>query len=82
MLRGMQRIVYQRADGMWANKREGAAEAGTLHKTQAEAEAEARRMLERVGGGELTLMGESERLRPSSAASNRSHLGVRRELER
>ena len=55
MLPGMQRIVFQRGDGLWANKRAGAAKVGTVHATREEAEAEARRMLERAGDGELVV---------------------------
>lgn len=57
------RIVYRRTDGIWANKRTGADKAGTLHGKQAQAEAAAREMLKKSGGGELTTMGRNGRIR-------------------
>jgi len=57
------RTVFKRSDGRWANKRDGASKAGSLHDTQAEAEAAARRMLQDAGGGELTTKGADGKIR-------------------
>lgn len=57
------RSVYKRGDGNWANKRDGASRAGSIHRTQSEAEAAARQMLVNSGGGELTLHGVNGRIR-------------------
>ena len=60
---GRGRTVSQRDDGRWANKRDGAERAASLHRTQAQAEAEAKRMLREDGGGELKVKGEDGRIR-------------------
>jgi hypothetical protein len=57
------RIVYKTDDGDWANKRIGADRAAGLHDTQRAAEQEARQMLERSGGGELTTKGLNGKIR-------------------
>ena len=57
------RTVYRRPDGTWVNKRNDASRASSLHDTQAQAEAAARRMLRNAGGGELTTMGVDGRIR-------------------
>ena len=57
------RTVSRRPDGTWANKKDGADRAGSLHETQAEAAREARRMLEESGGGELKVKGLDGRIR-------------------
>ena len=51
------RSVYHRDEGNWANKRNNADKAGSLHQTQREAWNAARKMLRNEGGGELTVMG-------------------------
>lgn len=56
------RTVYQRADGQWANKRNGAGRAASLHDTQAAARAAAKEQLTHQGGGELTVMGRDHRI--------------------
>jgi hypothetical protein len=48
------RTVYRRPNGTWANKRDDASRAASVHKTQRDAEDAARRMLGNSGGGELT----------------------------
>ena len=50
------RMVYKTPDG-WANKRNDASRASSLHDTQAEAIAAAHRNLQNQGGGELTVKG-------------------------
>ena len=57
------RTVSRRSDGQWANKKDGADRASTLHDTQKEAEHVAHRMLENSGGGELKVKGEDGRIR-------------------
>ena len=51
------RSVFKRSDGQWANKRNDATRASSLHSTQAEANAAAKQMLQNSGGGERTTMG-------------------------
>ncbi len=50
-------MVYRRTDGSWANKRNDADRASSVHRTQREAEKAAREMLKNQGGGELTTKG-------------------------
>lgn len=57
------RTVSQRDDGRWANKRDGAERASSLHDTQAKAAAEAKRMLREEGGGELKVKSEDGKIR-------------------
>ena len=51
------RTVSQRSDGQWANTKDGASRASSLHATQQEAIAAAREMLQHAGGGELKIKG-------------------------
>jgi hypothetical protein len=57
------RTVSQRPDGSWANKRDGASRATSLHKTQKQAVDAARQMLKESGGGELKIKGEDGQIR-------------------
>ena len=57
------RTVSQRHDGQWANKRDGAQRASSLHDTQAEAAQAAREQIRSSGGGELKIKGEDGRIR-------------------
>jgi len=63
MSRGHNRTVYQRGDNKWANKRNDATRASSVHDTQGDAAAAARDMLQRSGGGELAIMGRNGRIR-------------------
>lgn len=63
MSKGRDRNVYRRNDGEWANKRQDAGKASSLHKTQKEAEKAAKIMLRNQGGGELTTSGRNGRIR-------------------
>lgn len=63
MSKGRDRTVYRRDDGQWANKRNDADRASSLHRTQKDAEGAARDMLRRQGGGELTTKGRDGRIR-------------------
>jgi hypothetical protein len=55
MGKGRDRVVYQKPDCQWANKRNDASKASSLHKTQADAIEAARENLKNQGGGELTV---------------------------
>jgi hypothetical protein len=57
------RIVSPRPDGSWANKRQGADRAASIHTTQREAEKAARETLQREGGGELITQGRDGQFR-------------------
>lgn len=63
MSKGIDRTVYRRPDGQWANKRNDADRASSLHPTQSGAEDSAREMLQHQGGGELTTAGRDGRFR-------------------
>jgi len=57
------RMVYQKPDRTWANKRLGAGKASSVHRTQKEAEDAAREMLRNSGGGELITKGRNGKIR-------------------
>jgi hypothetical protein len=61
--KGRDRTVSRRSDGTWANKRNDASKASSLHNTQREAEEAARQMLQNQGGGELTTLGVNGQIR-------------------
>lgn len=63
MSRRNDRSVFRTTDGDWANKRNNAGKATSLHITQREAENAAREMLRNQGGGELTTMGRDGKIR-------------------
>lgn len=63
MSKGQDRMVSQRPDGQWANKRNDADRATSLHPTQREAEQAARENLRNQGGGELSIQGTNGRIR-------------------
>lgn len=63
MSKPQDRTVYHRADGLWANKRNDADRASSLHQTQHDAEAAARAMLHNQGGGELSTQGRNHLFR-------------------
>ena len=63
MSKGRDRTVFKRPDGKWSNKRNDADRASGIHDTQKEAEKEARKMLKKQGGGELTTMGKDGKIR-------------------
>jgi len=60
---GKDRLVYQRHNGEWVNKRNDADRAGSVHHTQAEAIEAAREMLHHTGGGELSVSGRDHKIR-------------------
>jgi hypothetical protein len=63
MSKGRDRSVSRRSDGQWANKRNDADKASSLHDTQKAANDAARDMLKNQGGGELTTMGLDGKIR-------------------
>jgi hypothetical protein len=69
MSKGRDRTVSRRDDGQWANKRNDASRASSLHDTQKEAEAAAREMLGNQGGGELTTNGLDGKIRSQDTIS-------------
>ena len=62
MSKDRDRTVFRRG-GDWINKRHDASRASSVHSTQEEAEATARRMLGNQGGGELTIKGRDGQFR-------------------
>lgn len=63
MSKNNNRSVYRRIDGKWANKKNTASKASSLHDTQREANQAARKNLHNQGGGELTTMGLDGKIR-------------------
>ena len=63
MSKGRDRMVYQRNDGKWANKRNDAQRASSLHEHQSDAVSAARKNLVNQGGGELITKGRDGRIR-------------------
>lgn len=57
------RTVHRRSDGRWVNKKNSNSQASSVHGTQADAQATARRMLKNDGGGELTTSGRDGKFR-------------------
>ena len=63
MSKGRDRTIYRTSNGKWANKRNDAGKASSVHDTQQNAINSARTMLGNQGGGELTVMGINGRIR-------------------
>ena len=63
MSKPQDRTVYRRKDGDWANKRNDASKASSVHDTQKQANDAGREMLQNQGGGELTTMGRDGKIR-------------------
>jgi hypothetical protein len=63
MSKGRDRTVSHRPDGTWANKRNDASRAASVHRTQQEAEDTAKQTLRNQGGGELTTKGVDGKIR-------------------
>lgn len=63
MSKPQDRTISQRPDGSWANKRNDAGKASSLHDTQAKAIAAGKAMLGRQGGGEVTVQGRDGQFR-------------------
>lgn len=62
-MRKKDRTISQRPDGSWANKKDGAERASSLHPTQADAIDTARAQLNTSGGGELKVKGVDGKIR-------------------
>lgn len=60
---GNDRNIFRTKEGMWANKRQGASKAASLHSTQRKAEDAGRDMLRKSGGGELITHGLDGKIR-------------------
>lgn len=63
MSKDRDRMVYKRPDGSWANERNDAGKASSVHGSQGEAIDAAREMLKNQGGGELTTKGVDGKIR-------------------
>lgn len=63
MSKGRDRTISKRPDGSWANKRNDANKASSLHRTQRDAERSGRKMLKNQGGGELVTKGVDGKIR-------------------
>ena len=63
MSKDRDRIISRRDDGKWANKRNDADKASSLHGTQGDAANAAKEMLKNQGGGELTIKGLDGKIR-------------------
>ena len=61
--KGRDRMISHRPDGKWANKRNDADKASSLHDTQRDAAEAAKKMLQNQGGGELTIQGTDGKIR-------------------
>jgi hypothetical protein len=63
MAKPQDRTIYRRSDGKWANKRNDAGRASSIHNTQRAAKAAAQKMLRNQGGGELSVKGRNGQIR-------------------
>lgn len=63
MSKGRDRIVYQRPDGKWVDKRIDADRAASVNDTQGGAAQKSRQILENQGGGELIIKGRDGKIR-------------------
>jgi hypothetical protein len=63
MSKNLDRIIFRRDDRKWANKRNDADKASSLHDTQSDATDAAREMLRNRGGGEITTKGRDGQIR-------------------
>jgi hypothetical protein len=59
MSKGGDRTVWRRPDGKWANQRNDAGKASSVHNTQKEAEQAAKKMSRNQSGGEVTIKREN-----------------------
>ncbi len=62
MAKDQDRFVYRTPDG-WANKRNDAGKASSVHQTQQQAIEAAKQMLHNQGGGELSVQGRDGQIR-------------------
>jgi hypothetical protein len=69
MSKGRDRMIYQRSDGTWANKRNDADRTSSVHARQSEAIATGKEMLSKQGGGELITKGRDGQIRSKDTIS-------------
>jgi len=70
--KGERRHITKRPDGLWQEKPEGARRAGSVHSTQAAAEAAAKDKLRRArGGGEAIIHRPTGPIRDSDTINRR-----------
>jgi len=65
------RTVFRTADGDWANKKNSADKASSLHNTQKDAEDAARQMLKNQGGSELITKGLDGKIRSKDTIASK-----------
>jgi len=75
------RTVSRRDDGSWANKRDDAARASSLHQTQKEAEAAAKAMLMKQGGGEVKVQGLNGKIRSKRHSATGGAIPIHRAIK-
>jgi hypothetical protein len=63
MTKKTDRIVYQRDDNKWVNKRVQGERASGVHDRQGDAAAQAKQQLQNAGGGELIIKGRDGKIR-------------------
>ncbi|MBN1364974.1 MAG: DUF2188 domain-containing protein [Syntrophaceae bacterium] len=63
MSKPQDRMVYQRKDEKWVNKRNDSERPSSVHDTQQDAIDAARNMLKNQGGGELIVKGLNSKIR-------------------
>lgn len=77
MSKGRDRTITKRPDGTWANTRQDASRASSVHRTQQEAIDAGRAMLQNQGGGELTVQGRNGRFRSKDTIAPGNESSVR-----
>ncbi len=77
MSKPQDRTVYRRPDGQWANQRQDADRASSLHDTQREADQAARENLRNQGGGEVTTMGRDGKIQSKDTIAPGNESSVR-----
>jgi uncharacterized protein YdaU (DUF1376 family) len=63
MSKDRDRTIFKRPDGTWVNKRNDSERASSRHSTQRDAISAAKDMLQKSGGGELTVKGVNGKIR-------------------
>lgn len=69
MSKGRDRTVYKRGEREWVNKRNDSGKASSVHPTQRAAQGAAKDMLQKSGGGELTIKGRDGKIRSKDTIS-------------
>ncbi|AUX88763.1 MULTISPECIES: DUF2188 domain-containing protein [Acinetobacter] len=68
MSKSNDRMIYEK-NGKWVNKANGNSKASSAHDTQKEAYNSARSMLQKSGGGEITIKGKNGLIREKNTIS-------------